>query len=273
MRQVSELYVRHEGTDFYVVGTGGSMRVFPAGFFENRFTVGLNLAWKVAPCTYSITIHPDLNVPEFMPGETARNVSTWITGFGKARHLVTPDQYRAIEETFYNFDYHGRANSAPDGEPSTAGRVIEWVRRPTADYLYVWSSISQAGANLAANLGARNVILVGCDNCALLENHHADGQHTRWNGADPNHRYRQYREGLAEVRTALRERGVNLVTLNPFLGLDSYDEDFTQLCSELGVARFLDGVDISPARGSHAVAHVSPIARLAEKISRRFRRA
>ena len=42
--------------------------------------------------------------------------------------------------------------------------------------LYQWSSISQTAVNLAANMGAKNVILVGCDNCALLDNHHAHAQ-------------------------------------------------------------------------------------------------
>ena len=99
-------------------------------------------------------------------------------------------------------------------EPSQAGRVLDWVREPTRDRLYLWSSISQSAVNLAANMGAKNVILVGCDNCALLGNHHAHRQHTFWKGAAPEFRYNQYYEGLAEVRSALRERGVNLVSIH-----------------------------------------------------------
>ena len=66
MRSIEELYGRHPGSDIYVVGTGASLRVFPLAFLENKITIGLNMAWKVAPVQYSITIRPELNIPEFM---------------------------------------------------------------------------------------------------------------------------------------------------------------------------------------------------------------
>ena len=112
--------------------------------------------------------------------------------------------------------------------------------------LYQWSSISQTAVNLAANMGAANVILVGCDNCALSENHHAHQQHTKWLGAEPERRYLQYYEGLVEVRTALRERGVNVLSLTPFLKLDEPERDFRQLCEELDQpSHVTSGPDIS----------------------------
>jgi hypothetical protein len=246
MKKVSELYGRHPGADIYVVGTGTSFRVFPKGFFDGKITIGLNMAWKNLPVTYGITIHPDLNIPEFMPGENPRPEITWVTGHHKARTTLTPEQLRQAEERCYFFEYHGQPNTQPADQPSDAGKILDWVRKPTGDFLYVWSSISQAGANLAANLGARNVIVVGCDNAPLGENHHAHAQHTRWKGVDPNLRYRQYYEGLADVRSALRERGVNLVSLGPFLKLDDPELDFARLCGELGVVHQLKSQDISP---------------------------
>lgn len=248
MHWVSELYGRHPGADIYVVGTGASLRVFPASFFEGKITIGLNMAWKMVPVTYGITIHPDLNIPEFMPEETPRPEEiTWIVGAAKSKALLSPEHYEHARRTHYFFEYDGRPNTAPPHEPSTAGRVVDWVRRPTGNRLYVWSSISQTGVNLAANLGARNVILVGCDNCALEANHHAHRQHTRWKGVAPEHRYRQYYEGLAETRAALRERGVNLLSLNPFLALDAPAADFLRLCDEQKAPRHLENADISRA--------------------------
>ncbi len=246
MKWVSQLYGRHLGADVYVVGTGASLRVFPPEFFEGKITIGLNMAWKVVPVRYAITIHPDLNIPEFMPGESPRPEITWVVGAAKAKKTLSPQQYELSQQQHYYFNYDGQPNTAPAHEPSTSGRVLDWVRRPTGDQLYIWSSISQAGANLAANLGARNIILVGCDNCALDGNHHAHAQHTRWKGVLPDHRYQQYYEGLAEIRAALRPRGVNLLSLNPFLTLGSPAEDFARLCEELHVPRLIENEDISP---------------------------
>jgi SAM-dependent methyltransferase len=246
MRPVSELYGRHPGSDIYVVGTGSSVRVFPLSFLEGKITIGLNMAWKLAPVTYGVTIHPDLNVPEFMPGEAPRPEIIWITKRRKAKAVLKRTQFAQADRRFYSFEADGQPNTQPPHQPNDAGRILDWVRRPHGDYLYQWSSISQTAANLAANMGAKNVILVGCDNCALLENHHAHDQHTRWKGVDPQDRYRQYHEGLSEVRLALRERGVNLISMTPFLSLLDPEAEFRHLCAELDAPTFVANVDASP---------------------------
>ena len=252
MKPVSKLYNCHPDSDIYVVGTGSSLRVFPKAFFEGKIVIGLNMAWKLLPVQYGITIHPDLNIPEFMAGEQPRPDIVWVTKREKSQKLLTPAQFEYVDKHYYYFEMAGRPNTQPPGQPSDAGRVIDWVRQPTENKLYQWSSISQTGANLAANMGAKNIILVGCDNCALLSNHHAHQQHTRWKGADPNLRYQQYYEGLVEIRSALRERGISLVSLTPFVSLDSPEKDFVHLCHEWGVQDYIDSPDISQGRTQKA---------------------
>jgi hypothetical protein len=249
-RLVTELYGRHQGADIYVVGTGSSMRVFPIDFLDGKVTIGLNMAWKVYPVQYCITIGPDLNIPEFIEGEQPHPEITWITKRAKASVVLTPAQLAHADEHFYYFEMHGHPNTAPAGEPSNAGRVLDWVRHPSGINLYQWSSISQTAANLAANMGAANIILVGCDNTSLEGNHHAHQQHTKWMGADPDRRYRQYYDGLVEVRAALRERGVNLLSMSPFLKLDRPEHDFAALCEELERPTFVSGHDLSETHDS-----------------------
>lgn len=252
MKCVSELYNRYPGSDIYVVGTGPSLRVFPTSLLENKITIGLNMAWKTLPVRYGITIHPDLAVPEFLPGERAHPEITWITKHKKTSLVVGEEQLKYAEENFYFFETFGKKNMQPPGEPSDSGRILKWVKEPTRNRLYMWSSISQAGVNLAANMGAKNIYLVGCDNCALGENHHAHKQHAQWKGADPNHRYHQYYEGLSEIRTALRERGVNLVSMNPFLTLAEPNQDFMHLCQELNKPELISlGADISKQQSAN----------------------
>lgn len=251
-RKVSELYGRHQGEDIYVVGTGTSMRVFPPDFLAGRTVIGCNMAWKFAPITYGVTIHADLNMPEFIDGEAPRPDIPWITKRDKTRKLLSEDQFQQVSEQFYYFESEGQPNTAPVNEPLNSGRILDWVRRPSGDYLYQWSSISQTAANLAANLGARSVILIGCDNCALLDNHHAHQQHTRWKGVAPSHRYHQYYEGLAEVRGALRERGIPLLSLTPFATLCDPGEDFGELCDELGLPLHIDNPEMKAGKSGLA---------------------
>lgn len=248
MKRVSELYQKHAGEDIYVVGTGASLRVFPHSFLADKITIGLNMAWKWVPVKYGITIHPDLNIPELLgeqPPSTPPS-TTWITGHEKCRGLLSPKKLDYAETHFHFFRYDGKKNSQPEWEPSDAGRVLSWVERPTEDFLYIWSSVSQAGVNLAANMGAKNIFLVGCDNGPLGVNHHAGPQHTRWKGVSPEYRYSQYREGLSEIRETLRHRGIPVLSLTPFLGLHSAEAEFTQMCREQGVEAALPGRDISP---------------------------
>lgn len=154
MRPVSELYGRHAGEDVYVIGSGTSIRVFPIGLLEGRITIGLNMAWRSAPVRYAITIHPDLNIPEFTGAEPHPEI-TWIVPREKSRALLTPEQFSHADAHFFNFNYDGKPNTQPPDQPADHGRVVDWVRRPTDDKLYVWSSIAQTGANLAANLAQR----------------------------------------------------------------------------------------------------------------------
>ncbi len=273
MRPVSELYGRHPGADVYVVGTGASVRVFPLDFLEGKITIGLNMAWKLCPVRYSITIRPELNVPEFM-GEGEYPDIEWVT---KREKLTTPEQAAYVEahrDRFFNYRTDGKKNTLPPDQPSEAGRVLDWVRRSTGDYLYLWTSISQSAINLAANMGAKNVFLVGCDNCALGGNHHAHNQHTFWKGADPDVRYGQYEEGVVEVRAALRGRGVNLISLTPFVSLANPARDFERLCDELGQPRFIANEDITPRPASAAAGRGRPrLAALPGKVARRLARA
>ena len=229
---VSELNGRHAGGDIYIVGTGTSLRVFPLEFLKDKVTIGLNRAWELLPVRYCISMVPHLNFPELM-GRPVPEGTIWITKYGKYKPHASSAQLERAEREYFFFRTDGQQSLTLLDEPSEAGRLLEWVRKPTADFLYLWTSISQSAVNLAANMGAKNIILVGCDNSALGDNHHAHDQHTLWKGADPNDRYMQYYEGLAEIRAALRARGVTLLSINPFLKLDAPELDFRRLCREL----------------------------------------
>jgi len=245
MHKIGELYNRHLGDDIYIIGTGASIRVFPKSFFDGKITIGLNLAWQLIEVNYSISMVPHLNFPEFVDGDFSTKKTIWITKRDKYKTHASLDQQKFADKNYYFFKTDGNVSITSLDQPSESGRVIDWVEHPNSEYLYLWSSISQTAVNLASNMGARNIILVGCDNCSLLNNHHAHSQHTMWKGADPNDRYMQYYEGLREVRAGLKNRDVNVLSLTPFLKLDAPELDFKFLCKDLGKPLYLENKDIS----------------------------
>ncbi len=248
MKSVTELYKKHTGSDIYVVGTGASMRIFPVEFLEGKITIGLNMAWKLAPVTYCLTTRPELNIAEFMPNESPHPEIIWITKFEKL--LNEQQRAYAVEKNFHFFKSKAANQTGKIVDHiDVVGRNLNWVREPTEDYLYLWSSVSQTAANLAANMGAKNIILVGCDNGALNKNHHAHQQHTMWKNKSAEVRYNEYYQGLIEVREALRSRGVSMTSLTPFLSPLEPEKDFRTLCSELKVAEYIENENIADRYG------------------------
>ena len=244
MKKVNELYKdqRLVNEDIYVIGTGPSLRLFPISFLNNKFSIGLNNSYKFVKSQIIVTIHPDLHYPFDEEVD-----SIWISKYDKCKKTLTDEQFRCIENKFYFYSNDGKPNTAPANEPTNEGRILEWLDNPTEDKLYQWSSISQTAINLAVNLGAKNIFLVGCDGGPILGNDHVDNQHTRWKGVDPDHRYRQYREGIAEIRNRLIRRDVNVMSLSPFSSLVDIHEEFTNLCKIKNVSHLIESKeDISP---------------------------
>ena len=137
MRPILQLYGRHPGADIYIVGTGASLRVFPLELLRDKITIGLNQSWKIVPTRYSITMMPAFNIPEFMPGEMPRKDLTWITKRSKMREQCTPEQLAYAEPIFYRYENKGSVSFTGLDVISESGRVLDWVRQPHPQMLYL----------------------------------------------------------------------------------------------------------------------------------------
>jgi hypothetical protein len=249
MGVVSDLYHQHVGEDIFVLGTGPSARVFPLEFLQGKVSIGCNMAWKLFPTTYNLTMRPELNIPEFMEDHKATDDEKkmlWVVKYAKFR---SDDQLQLAKnnpQRFFDFEsgvYDPKTTKIVGGIYDH-GRVTDWLRKPSGNNLYLWSSIAQSAANLAANLGAKNIILIGCDNAALGGNHHAHNQHIFFQTKKIQDSYDLYYEGIAEVRSVLRERGVNMFSMNPFLGVGHIEQDFMRLCKELDKPQFIENANL-----------------------------
>lgn len=209
--RIQDLTGKYAGKDVYVIGTGASMRVFPIGYLDDKITIGLNQAWRYAPMTYSVTVHPEL-VQEYLI-DRKPTPTKWIVKRKPPMEDLTFD-----DERFYVF------------QSSEDLGVIE--TRPE-DTLYVGRGIQQTALDLAARMGAANIFLVGVDMDALDGEHHGHNQHVRFHGLPPDEVYREYRRFTARARRKIRELWkVNVFTLSPLLGANAGTEDYVRLCME-----------------------------------------
>lgn len=234
--RLAELAGRHRGQDVYVCGTGPSMRCFPPEFLRDKVTIGLNQFWKyaatrprgegqVSPTTYSLTVHPEL-LQEYLAA-ARRPPTQWLVKPKAPMADLTLDDPR-----FYVF------HAAED-----------WglFARPVQDTLFQGRGVQQTALHLAAHLGARAVVLVGVDMCALGGDHHGHDQHVRFLGLPAADVYAEYRAWTRKARRLLREHhGIPVLTLSPFAGLDDAAADYRELCRELKLPPLPPPKDVSP---------------------------
>lgn len=218
----------HEGETIYVVGTGPSLRCLDLDVIARGITIGLNQAWRHLHTTYSITVHPEL-VHEYMKAKGPLELRDWPTKWVIKRkppmgELPLDDPHCYVFHTDYG---------------------IDTVRTRPADTLYLGEGVQTCAMDLAARMGARHIVLVGCDGGSLGGDFHAHDQHVRWLGMKPADQYALYRETTAAVRAALRHRGVSVSTLSPFIGVTAAEEDYARLRAELKLPALPPPVDTS----------------------------
>lgn len=210
--RINLLAGRHKGEDIYIVGTGPSLRVFDKNYLSNKVTIGLNQAWKHLPTVYSISVHPEL-VVEYEQTKT-KNKTCWIVkqkGDFVNKSLDDPE--------YYIF--------------KTVDRDFSIFTKPKKDHLFIGRGVQQTAMNMAAIMGAKNIVLVGVDMTDVGGDHHGHDQHVKFHGLAPRDVYSEYRDYTASARQELRKLGIAVMTLSPFLGSCDASEDYLRLCSEL----------------------------------------
>lgn len=210
----------------YIVGTGPSMRCMPLGWFDDKFTIGLNAAYKYLPCTLSITVHPELLVEYRATVPLHPQRTQWVV------KKKPPMENLELSDPNY-FVFH------------TSYDIKAVCERP-ADTLYLGEGVQTSAMDLAARTGCKTIILVGCDAAALGGDYHGHDQHVRFLGLEPKDQYALYRQRTAEVRAELRKLGVSVMTLSPFIGATGAEEDYARLSKELKLDKLPPPKDTSP---------------------------
>lgn len=227
---IKSLYRKHAGCDIYVVGTGPSARLLPTTFFDGRIAIGLNQAYKSFNLTYSITVHPELEIEYrelLAAGKLATVKTQWIVKRKAPSYLRLHDATRYVFNTSYSWN--------------------EFAER-SQDTLFLGKSVCPTAIDMAIRMGARNVILVGVDMAEMGGDHHATNQHVQFHGLPAADVYTEYRLWAYKARKLAREKAqVNVLSLTPLLGCggDIHQQDYVKLREELRLEKLPEPLDIS----------------------------
>jgi len=230
--EIFTLYDKHKGEDIYIVGTGPSMQFFPSEqFFDGRLTIGLNQAYRLAPMTYSITVHPELVLEYNRIPDDKKHATHWCIKAWKGPMHLSPRH--PVHHVFQA------------GDPRH-GHNPEFIKNRVKNILYQGRGVQQTAMNLACHMGAKTIILVGVDMCSLGDAHHGVDQHTRFCGLSPDDVYKEYRDFTDHARGLIWEHhGIPVLSLTPFIGLKHAEEDAERLRHQRGIKEPPPPKDIS----------------------------
>src|ERR1022692_2950895 len=150
--RISLLAHKHSGATIYVCGTGPSFRCMDPTFLNDKITIGLNQFWRNYRPTYSLTVHPELVLEYQKAAELAglgrgRSLMPWIVKKKAPMGKLTFD-----DPNYFVFE--------------TAQEDLSVLRNRPPDKLYLAHGIQCTALDLAARMGAKNIILVGTDMCS-----------------------------------------------------------------------------------------------------------
>ena len=229
---------------FMIVGlsptaTKNVVQNIKGGLSEDCTVIGLNEAFVEHDVDLCVTIHPEIffrcgqylhRLPEHIicGKEKFENFSVSPSLQNeKLKPILQNCLDKLKQKSIYLFQYRIAKNTAKIYDPSSSGRntfLIEMLNQNN-DFLYNWSSICQTAMHLAYRLGAKKIILVGCESVTYSGTYRING-HTLWKGVPSWYRLKQYAEGNAEVAQILSKKGVLISTVLPFSSVNDLDFEY-----------------------------------------------
>ena len=215
----------HNGKDIWIICAGASMNHVEPDFFENKITIGLNQVYRKFPC--DSVIMKDLNEKNrFSPSvEELRNTKTKLL-FSEYSHgcYVDGKSNPKPSDNFYVFNHSdGKTYKKESGELDLS--VIG------TDKMIVIRSTITSAMNVAAYMGAKNIIVSGADNGSLDGKSYYDEYVQKdWISASNNPGNQQWLGGIKDLNIQVRDRikeiyNCNIYSLNPFwnFGLEEHE--------------------------------------------------
>ncbi len=205
------------GTAF-IIGSGYSLKWFRKLKFAGSFTIGVNRIAKWFPCDFVIVHHHDC-IPEIQQNRNFQ--ALFVSRYDCC--VIRDDEPDHSRENYFVYDHLGQGYHKNDFRP-----LFPDFQAEHPNHILTGGNTVINAIGLAYYMGAKNIILVGCDGGAINGKSNIPGYHPD-TPASINHQTGHSIRSLAlnmEIRSKLWEYGVNLMTLSPFLDLNLEENRF-----------------------------------------------
>lgn len=212
MKDFKELKNIHKGKDIWCIAAGSSMDFIDPSFFNGKILIGQNQVYKKYPCNY-IVMKDLMEHPRF-----TRSVE-------EVKSLDIPliySKYHAghysskLNETDYKNSYIFDHNDNKEGIESALNVI-------GTDKMSVIKSTITSIMNIAAYMGAKNIIVCGVDCGKINGNLYYKGYTEKdWTSAENWGSIEGWIEGTSDYNLAVRDiimekYKCNIYSLNPFM--------------------------------------------------------
>lgn len=238
MRWAAELKDKYKGEDIYVVGAGPSLNSLDMGFFNEKTTLVANKMYKfIDDPTYVVITH-----------------STLI------REALKSGNQLLVSE--YDVSNKGQTKNGPDTEDIIFFKTTDHPDKfdtsviGTDVFIFGYSVIISM-IQIAAYMGAANIILCGIDLCYIDGLERIKGYNTKQNVENSinggglkfiteykNDFYKRVESEISQLRDLFTD--INIVSLNPFLNVKNEGHDIKTIMTE---AEIKEGMEKSTKDG------------------------
>jgi len=202
---ISDLKNSEEGKDVYIIGSGKSLDYINLSFFDGKTTIGISDVHKQIECKYNVT-----KEGQHLKRIINESDSTFIVSHYCNGRLGFTSNKVDIDETHYYFEHKSNDHELHLEELDSDRIIVSWATVNTA-------------LHIAYYLGAKNIILAGCD-CGTIDGESNYNNYRDKDSPAPPINKKWYDNWLKNISkdililaNELRKRGIGVISLNPFI--------------------------------------------------------
>lgn len=221
MQPIAQLKNKHLGQDIWCIAAGSSMDFVDPSFFEGKIVIGQNQVYKKYPCTY-VLMKDLLESPRF-PRSIKQlkklNIPLIYSKYYAGHHSAGLNRTDYQNSYVYdNVDNRAKLQDHLDA----IGTEIMVAKR---------SSITSI-MNIAAYMGAKNIIICGVDCGTINGNTYFEGyKENDWRSGPNNSNIKDWLAATDSLNIAIRDKicekyDCNIYSLNPFMNFKLDGNEF-----------------------------------------------
>ena len=204
---LQDFYKKHEGETIFIIGSGKSLDFYDKRMFEHVTTIGVNFAYKHFNINYNIIHHHSI-LSECVQDISKTNTKLFVSEYDCG---VIDEKFKdnTINKNYITYKHNNQTYQKIEHD------IFEYIK---GDSLYMGGTTTVNAISLAVYMGAKNIILVGCDAGSINGEPNFEGYYTEKHSTERQH-YHSVRtvELIKKIRKILNSQDIYLSSLSPFL--------------------------------------------------------